>query len=220
MHTVLYGECLKQETSPRIIAISTGAVYDPLQELPITENSALVADDKTNEYVISKKLMEQSVLQFNDKGLRCIIVRPFNHTGPGQLPGFLLPDLYEQMSQSQESGQPMLVGNLETKRDFTDVRDVARAYVELAMCDDEKLEHNIYNVCSGKSVAGKTVLEMLAKAMNIVDFRTISASNKKRKNEVMDIYGSHDRISAATGWKPDFDIQQTIEDFVAWKRAS
>lgn len=217
VHSVLYEECLKQRVTPRIIAVSTGAVYDPNQPMPITEDSVLVDDSKTNEYVISKKLTEQAVAKFNDRGLHCVIVRPFNHTGPGQLPGFLLPDLYEQIKQAEASDEPIKVGNLKTRRDFTDVRDVAKAYVELALCDEAFLQHNIYNICSGKSVEGKEILRLLAEACGIKDIRTEVDPAKIRSNEVMDIYGSHARLAEATGWKPTTSIEQTIKDFVKAK---
>lgn len=215
VHTTLYNECLKQNVHPRIIAVSTGAVYDSAQEMPITETSKLVDDNKTNEYVISKKLMEQAVLEFNQKGLRCVIARPFNHTGPGQLPGFLLPDLYEQIIESQDSGSLMKVGNLKTKRDFTDVRDVARAYIELALHDESELNHDIYNICSGTSISGEQKLDNFAKAYNIDHLSTETDPSKIRPNEVMDIYGSSERIQQDTGWKPEISIEKTISDFVS-----
>lgn len=219
VHTVLYDECLNQGVAPRIIAISTGAVYDPNQTMPITEESALIADDKTNEYVISKKLMEQAVLGFKEKGLPVIIARPFNHTGPGQLPGFLLPDLFVQVEHSQASGEPVKVGNLETKRDFTDVRDVAQAYADLALADQASLHHDIYNICSGKSVRGKEILEMLAKACKITEMQTEVDPDRLRPNEVMNIYGSHERLTADTGWQPTITLGRTINDFIAEKGA-
>lgn len=217
VHTVLYEECIRQGVSPRIIAVSTGAVYDPNQPMPITEESQLIPDEQTNEYVISKKLTEQSVMQFNERGLRCIIVRPFNHTGPGQLPGFLLPDLYEQVQQSIATGEPMKVGNLQTKRDFTDVRDVARAYVELATCSEASLRHDVYNICSGKSTQGQEILDILARACGANELKAETDSARLRSNDVMDIYGSYERLAQDTGWQPEISVSQMVEDFVASK---
>lgn len=219
VHTTLYQECLNQGVAPRIVAVSTGAVYDPNQPMPITEQSKLIDDDKTNEYVISKKLTEEAVLAFEKNGLRCIIARPFNHTGPGQLPGFLLPDLAEQVEIAKKSGSKLLVGNLETKRDFTDVRDVANAYIELALCDESRLTKNIYNICSGRSIAGKEILQMLLKACDATNLETEVDPNKIRPNDVMDIYGSHDLLSQDTGWQPTINIETIISDFVAESKA-
>ncbi len=219
VHTVLYEECLKQGVAPRIVAVSTGAVYDPRQNLPITEDSRLINDASTNEYVISKKLMEEAVVKFNEQGLHCVIARPLNHTGPGQLPGFLLPDLGQQIIESAKEGSPLKVGNLETKRDFTDVRDVAKAYIDLALCEDDSLKHDVYNICSGKSVAGSKILDLLAKAYGITNLQTEADPSLIRENEVMDIYGSHERLTTDTGWAPTIPLSQTVNDFVDWQKS-
>ncbi len=214
VHAVLYQECLNQGVSPRIIAVSTGAIYDPNQRMPITEESSLIDDDKTNEYVISKKLTEEAVKKFSGQGLRCIIARPFNHTGPGQLPGFLLPDLAEQIETAAKNNTPLMVGNLETKRDFTDVRDVARAYVDLALCEEDKIKHEVYNICSGRSIPGTEILKLLLEAYGAKELETKVDPAKLRQNDVMDICGSRERITTDIGWEPSIPIEKTIYDFV------
>lgn len=218
VHTTLYSECLRQKVSPRIIAVSSGAVYDTQQAMPLTEESRLVDDAQTNEYVISKKLMEEAVGKFSADGLRCIIARPFNHTGPGQLPGFLLPDLTEQVIHAQQTHQAMKVGNLEPRRDFTDVRDVAGAYVLLATCDASNLKHSVYNICSGRSISAKQVLAILLDASGASDVTVEVDPSKLRDNDVMDIFGASTRLQEDTGWKPEIPIEQTVADFVAWKQ--
>jgi GDP-4-dehydro-6-deoxy-D-mannose reductase len=132
VHTVLYDECVRQGASPRIIAVSTGAVYDPNQPLPQTEESKLHDVNTVIEYIASKIKMEKAVAEYRDRGLDVIITRPLNHSGPGQLPGFLIPDIGEQIKDAIAQDKPLLTGNLDTKRDYTDVRDVANAYVLLA----------------------------------------------------------------------------------------
>jgi GDP-4-dehydro-6-deoxy-D-mannose reductase len=219
VHTVLYEECLRQKVYPRIIAVSTGAVYDSKQPLPITEESVLIPDERTNEYVISKKLMEQEVSEFGSKGLRVIVARPFNHSGPGQLPGFLLPDLGEQIKEALKEKKPLMVGNLQTKRDYTDVRDVARAYIALATCANEKLTHEIYNICSGKSVAGTEILNKLTKAFGADSISVKVDENRIRANDVMDIYGSRERITQDTDWAPEISVETMINDYAEWKKS-
>lgn len=219
VHTVLYDECLHQNIHPRIIAVSTGAVYDPDQELPITEESALIPHDKTNIYVISKQKMEEAVAVYASKGLRVIIARPFNHSGPGQLPGFLLPDLGIQIEAAMRENKPLLVGNLETKRDYTDVRDVARAYIALATCDDGSLRHDIYNICSGKSLAGKDILQTLAESFGAGRLEIQVDQSRIRPNDVMDIYGSRDRLTQDTGWEPSIPIETMVKDYVLWLKS-
>ncbi len=220
VHTVLYDECLRQGVTPRIIAVSTGAVYDPNQPLPITEESALIPQDETNEYVVSKQKMEEALRPYKEKGLEIIIARPFNHSGPGQLPGFLLPDLGAQIKKAISDGTPLLVGNLDTKRDFTDVRDVARAYSELATCAQSDLKHDIYNICSGKSISGQEILKFLCEAFSVADLQTKIDPSRIRPNEVMDIYGSRERLTQDTGWQPEISVEQMVKDFVTWQKSS
>ncbi len=218
VHTVLYQECLNQGVSPRIIAVSTGAVYDPNQDLPIAEESQLIAHDSTNEYVISKQKMERAVTEFAEKGLNPIIARPFNHSGPGQPPGFLLPDLGEQIGKAAKEGEALLVGNLETKRDYTDVRDVASAYVTLATCDQKKLSHTIYNICSGESVKGTEILGLIKSAFDADEVTIEIDETRIRPNDVMDIYGSHTALTDDTGWIPTITVEQMVQDYAAWKK--
>ncbi|MDZ7785836.1 MAG: NAD(P)-dependent oxidoreductase [Candidatus Saccharibacteria bacterium] len=218
VHTTLYKGCLRQGVSPRILAISTGAVYDPHQDLPITETSALVDDAQTNEYVVSKKKLEVALQPLKKQGLDIIIARPFNHSGPGQLPGFLIPDLGEQIKEAAENNTPLKVGNLTTKRDYTDVRDVARAYVDLATRDKSNLKHGVYNVCSGKSVAGTEILELLKKAFNAPGVKTEIDESRIRKNDIMEIYGSRTRITEDIGWEPMIPVEKMIDDYAAWKK--
>jgi GDP-4-dehydro-6-deoxy-D-mannose reductase len=218
VHTTLYEECLKQNAKPRIVAVSTGAVYNPNQPLPITESSSLAKHQETNEYVVSKLLMEDSLAPYASRGLKIIIARPFNHSGPGQLPGFLLPDLSQQIENALKEGQPLMVGNLDTKRDFTDVRDVARAYVELATCDESKLKHTIYNICSGSSISGKEMLRFVMDTYGASNMTTEIDPSRIRTNEIMEIYGSRERITQDIGWEPTISVQQMVEDFVEWKR--
>jgi GDP-4-dehydro-6-deoxy-D-mannose reductase len=208
----ILAERIVAETRPiRMLAISTGAAYDASQPLPITEGSKLVV--KGSPYALSKILMEQKAQELAKAGLDCVIARPFNHIGPGQEPGFLVPDLYQEIRSSLTSGQPASVGNLKTKRDYTDVRDVVRAYAELIA--EPKLSHDIYNVCSGHSVSGEDILEMLLKACGADDKLKIEVDESLiRPDDPADIYGSAERLAADTGWRPHIKIERTIRDFV------
>lgn len=218
VHTVLYDECLKQGVSPRIIAVSTGAVYDPEQPLPLTEKSKLVDTDSAIEYIASKIKMEQAVAGYRKKGLDVIVARPFNHSGPGQLPGFLLPDMGEQIATAAKEDRPLLTGNIDTKRDYTDVRDVARAYALLATTERKNLRHSVYNICSGRSVAGRVIVNTLAEAFGVPDIPVETDESRVRPNDIMDIYGSNQRLREDTGWQPTISVEQMVRDYAAWKR--
>ena len=143
-----------------------------------------------------------------------MIVRPFNHIGPGQLGGFLVPDLANQIKESDI----ISVGNLNTERDYTDVRDVVRAYVLLATTP--KLSHQLYNVCSGKSVSGKKILSLLKQDLNKDNLEVVVDSKKIRPKDPLVVRGDYQRIRTDTGWKPKFEIGSTINDYVKWLEKS
>ena len=114
VHTALCDELLKRGLDPRIIAISTSMVYSSSQPMPQTEQGELVDDDIATPYAISKKCMEDALQIYREKGMNIVIARPFNHIGPGQRPGFLIPDLAEQIMASDDNGGVLRVGNLNT----------------------------------------------------------------------------------------------------------
>jgi GDP-4-dehydro-6-deoxy-D-mannose reductase len=206
---ILGEKLLKDRLSPRIIAVSTGAVYDSAQKMPLTETSRLIDDG--SPYVKSKIKMEAAAADLSRRGLNSIIARPFNHSGPQQEPGFLLPDLYVKIRQAKITGEPLKVGNLDTKRDYTDVRDVVKAYAALAL--NPSLNFDLYNICSGRSITGRQILEWLQKAMG-TSLPAEQDESLLRPNDPPEIYGSYQRLADDTGWKPQIPISQTVEDLV------
>lgn len=193
----------------RMVAVSTGALYDPNQPLPLAETSATAPN---SPYAIGKLSAEAVTLYFRQRGLDAVVARPFNHIGPGQNTGFLLPDMYAQL-QAAQPGESIQVGNIETRRDYTDVRDIARAYRMLV--ETEKLNYSLYNVCSDKSLSGAQILNTIKEVSRLEDISTTINPAKIRPNEIMDIRGSFERLHNDTGWSPRIDIHQTIADFVA-----
>lgn len=202
----------QSDMTGRAVVISSGALYNPNQPLPIAESSLT---DPTSPYAIGKLATEHVVDYFRIRGLDAVTVRPFNHIGPGQGEGFILPDLYAQLTTAGGGGE-ILVGNLETKRDYTDVRDIVAGYKALALAD--KLQHNLYNICSGRSLSGKDILALLQKASGIEDVQVTVEQSKIRPTDIMDIYGDSSRLQNELGWQPTHDIAQTVADFVASKR--
>lgn len=210
--STILDQLLTIKGTARVIAISTGAVYDTNQPMPLTEESSLT--ETGSPYAQSKILMEEKAREAQSKGVDCVIVRPFNHIGPGQEPGLLVPDLYEQIVTASRSDKTLHVGNLKTKRDYTDVRDVVRAYTMLAFT--KKLHHTVYNVCSGISIPGEVVLQTLLKTMGLVNQVTVEVDPERiRPTDLMDLYGSYERLTKDTGWQPQIPFEQTIQDFVA-----
>lgn len=209
---VLGEEIIKRKSKTRIIAVSTGAVYDARQPMPLTESSRLI-EGQASPYALSKLKMEQAAKDLMAKGLDCIIARPFNHIGPGQETGFLLPDLYQKINSAKLTGKPVLVGDLSTRRDYTDVRDVAKAYADLVSA--AKLTQEVYNICSGKSVSGKEILDLLSISLGGQGIRIEQDPALIRPNDPAEVYGSYERLRHDTGWEPSTPLTRTISDFVA-----
>lgn len=195
--------------APRIVIVSSGAIYDPHQPMPLTEESQLAY---TSPYSVSKILVENQAAYYRTRGLDCVIMRPFNHIGPGQLPGFLVPDLIEKI-KSRQANEVIKVGNLDTKRDYTDVRDVVKAYT-LVATKDAALDYDTYNVCSGNSRAGTEMLQTITAAMNIDNLGTETDDALIRPNDTPDIYGDTSRLRDEFGWQPHYSLAQTIGDIL------
>lgn len=198
----------ESDASPRFVIISSGAIYNPNQQMPLTEESEL---SYTSPYSVSKILVEHQAAYYRSRGMDCVVMRPFNHVGPGQLPGFLVPDLIEKLRARTDESVPISVGNLSTKRDYTDVRDVVKAYC-LVATKDSNLDHTVYNVCSGTSRSGEEMLGHIANAMGIDTPKTAVDTSLVRPNDTPDIYGDTSHLSNEFGWKPTFAIEQTIKD--------
>lgn len=204
-HTVLYDRLVELQSDARIVAVSTGAIYNPNQEMPLNEESAVLDREMASAYIRSKLELEENLARY--KNLDIVVARPFNHTGPGQQPGFLVPDWAERIL----AGEPLDVSRLDSWRDFSDVRDVAKAYAELATSNN--LRHDIYNIASGTPRLSYDVISLLARELDV------ELPGPRTEGESV-IYASHERLTADTGWQPSVPIEQTIKDFAAWKRAA
>ena len=193
----------------RVVIVSSAAIYDSGQPLPLDEDSALTFN---SPYGVSKALVENQASYYRSRGLDCVVARPFNHIGPGQRPGFLLPDLAQAVCAHAGAGTPLPIGDLTTRRDYTDVRDVAQAY--RLMATSEALAHPTYNICTGRSISGSELLQLLMDAMHISKIDTLVDPSRLRPNDPDEIYGDSGRLKADTGWVPQRCIADTVADFV------
>ena len=170
-----------------------------------------------NPYAVSKASADLLAGFYADAhGLRVIRPRAFNHAGPGQEPTFAIASFSRQAAQAAERGEDPIAfstGNPDARRDYTDVRDVVRAYRLLA----ERAEPGIYNVCSGRSTSVRELLELLAAAAGAGLDHTVDPS-LVRAHEVMEVRGDPGRLKAATGWEPEIPLERTLADTVAWWR--
>jgi len=201
----------------RAVIVSTGAVYDS-QHLGDLDESAPTSF--TSPYVVSKVLVENLSAYYRRRGLDWVVARPFNHIGPGQGPGFLLPDLAAQVEMAARTGGPAIqVGDLSTARDYTDVRDVARAYrmlLEASIDDDDW----VFNVCSGRSRTGTELFEALTGAMGVAHPEVQVDPRRMRPDDPRVVRGSALKLQRLTGWQPSIDFTSSVADFVATRTAA
>lgn len=204
----LFEAALAQKASPKFLIISSGSLYDSKAPLPLTEESAVVP---ASPYAVSKIGQEQMGFHYGLRGFGCVVARPFNHIGPGQNPGFLAPDVAQQIIACEKGeSSEILVGNLDAKRDYTDVRDIVRAYRLLL----EKGESGqIYNVCSGRAVSGH---DMVAGLMAAAGSRAPLKEDPSRMRpaDTPEIYGDAGKLAEATGWKPEISLETTLTDVI------
>jgi len=194
----------------RAIIVSSGAVYGTVNQLNrggFDECSVLAP---TSPYVVSKMLVENQVDYYRRQGVDALVVRPFNHIGPRQGPGFLVPDLVRKVTDAQQ-GEEVTVGNLNTSRDYTDVRDIVCAYVLLL--EHRNPFHITYNVCSGSAHSGWEILGAVCNALEISIPPVKAVSDRAIDPGV--IIGNAERLRSEVGWRPAICLQQSIRDFVA-----
>lgn len=201
----------------RILLISSGDIFgDPQREsLPLKED----APPKPSSFYALSKACQDLVGQFFHKKtpLRIITVRPFNFIGPGQSSDFVCSSFARQIAE-MELGlrEPVLqVGNLETRRDFTDVRDMVRAFW-LAFL--RGIPGEVYHACSGESTAIRTVLDILL-SFSRTRFSIRQEPSRVRRGEVREIVGSPEKLFRRTGWKKRIRLERSLKDILQhWRK--
>ena len=200
---------------PRVLITGSALVYRP-------SATALHEDDPlgpSSPYGVSK--LAQELLgrrAAGDEGLPVIVTRPFNHVGPRQHPSFFTSSFARQIAliETGGAGAEMTVGNLEARRDLTDVRDTVRAYRALI---ERGRPGEVYNVCSGRAYRVGDILDrLLAKARVPISVRSDAALH--RPNDTPLVAGSWQRIHRETGWEPVIPIERTLDDLLAYWRAA
>jgi GDP-4-dehydro-6-deoxy-D-mannose reductase len=196
-------EAVRTETpGALVLAVGSGEVYGAPAELPVDESAPLRPQ---NPYAVSKASADLLAGFYADAhGLRVIRVRAFNHAGPGQDPTYAISSFARQAAQGATR---IVTGNLDTRRDYTDVRDVVRAYRLLA----DRGEPGVFNVCSGRTASTAELVRTLGLQPE-VDPALV------RAHEVMEIRGSYAALRAATGWEPAIPLADTLRDTLTWWR--
>ncbi|MEM9950645.1 MAG: GDP-mannose 4,6-dehydratase [Chloroflexota bacterium] len=206
--------CVDLKIEPRIISISSGDIYtggaSHSDMMPVNELSEL---RPSNPYALSKVTQDLMGLQyFLSYQLPVIRVRPFNHTGPKQRESFVAPDFALQIAKIEASLQEplMRVGNLEAKRDFTDVRDVVRAYALLA---EHGQAGDSYNVSSNKTYSIQSLLDTLLSYTD-ADIKVEIDPARFRPVDVPIVQGDNTKLVELTGWQPTITFEQTLHDLL------
>jgi GDP-4-dehydro-6-deoxy-D-mannose reductase len=200
----------------RVLNVSSADLYGRVtpDDLPLDEEAPL---RPVSPYAASKVAADYLALQsFLGHGLAVIRARPFNHIGPGQRPSFVAPALAQRIAHNEWAGEEVLrVGSLSPRRDFTDVRDVVRAYRLLVL---EGTPGEAYNVCRGEDVA---IRDLAVRLVGLArrPMRLETDPSLQRPVDIPVLRGDPTKLRAATGWEPQIPLEQTLEDLLdEWRQ--
>jgi GDP-4-dehydro-6-deoxy-D-mannose reductase len=205
----------------RVVWASSREVYGRAAVMPISEDAPLHA---ASPYGVSKAAGDMLAGVYADAyGLRIVRARPFNHAGPGQDPTLVLSSLARQGAEARRAGVSrvrVVTGNPDARRDFTDVRDVVRAYRLLAAAGDAAAPPGaVFNIASGQSVSTAEQVATLAELLAPIEVEHVVDPARVRPHELMDHRGSFDRLAQSVGWRPEIPLRQTMADTLAWWEA-
>jgi GDP-4-dehydro-6-deoxy-D-mannose reductase len=209
--------CLSyQKLNPELRVITVGSSEEygkvDLDSIPIKEETPL---NPMSPYGASKAAVSFLAKQYYDAyGLNVLHVRPFNHIGPGQSLGFVVPDFTKQIVDIEmgKSLPEIKVGNLSAARDFIDVRDIVSYYVELAINKNVKFGQ-IVNVCSGKVCKIQEVLNSLLK-LSSREINIVIDPSKIRPVDVPIYYGDNNKLKTLTTYETQFNLEQSLYDII------
>ncbi len=209
--------CRAERLTPRLLITGSSEEYGQveLSQLPITETTPL---RPLSPYAVSKVTQDLLGFQYAQSyGLWIIRTRAFNHTGPRRGQVFATSNFAWQLAQIEAGRQPPVVqvGNLEARRDFTDVRDVVRGYV-LAL--ERGVPGDVYNLCSGVDWTLRAVLTQLCALIRVPVAVTVDPA-RLRPSDVPVLRGDATKLQRQTGWTPTIPFTQTLADLLAYWRA-
>jgi GDP-4-dehydro-6-deoxy-D-mannose reductase len=213
----LFTALITNKVTPRILVVGSNEVYgSPVTpaDVPFTEEHPLRPN---NPYGVSKVAAEKLAMQYRySHGLDVLVVRPFNHIGPGQNAGYVVPGFARQIAQIEAGRQEPVIGlgNMIAQRDFTDVRDIVRAYYDVMRLADGG---SIYNVCSGVPRSIQSIFDMLL-SMTHAQITTNSDPSKFRVVDTPISYGDNSRLYKDTGWHTQIPFEQTLSDVLNYWR--
>ena len=212
--SILFEAIAEHAPDALVLSVGSGEEYGSVESGECSEE---LSANPLNPYGISKLAQGLLAIQLQRrKMINAIHVRAFNHTGPGQPQGFVIPDWASRIVRMERGDSPpvMVVGSLDVVRDFLDVRDVVRAYRAL-------LEYGrpgkVYNVSSGSGQPLAAVLEIM-RGLARVSFTVEKDAALVRPAEVPVLIGNASRLRRDTGWSPSFSLEQTLADVIDYWR--
>ena len=183
----------------KVLLASSANVYGNCDASPIAEGQAPAP---VNHYAMSKLAMEHMARTYLDR-LPVVFSRPFNYTGPGQAPNFLIPKLVSHFAQRASAIE---LGNLHVEREFNDVRMVCDAYLRML---DKGIAGQTYNICSGQSYALKHIV-LILEQLTSHQIKIKVNQNFVRSNEVIKMCGSTDKLFSAIGRLPYYRLEDNL----------
>ena len=201
-----------RQTEIKLLLVSSSEVYGIFEpdELPITERHPPYP---VSPYSVSKLTQEILVKQYaKSEGISFVIARPFNHIGPGQNTRFALPNFAEQIAKMEKGQVPPIlkVGNLAAERDFSDVRDVVRAYQAII---EKGTLGETYNIGNGTSYQVAELVDLLIQKATI-DISIEVEAARLRAIDIPRVVADASKLQLATDWQPQYTLPQTIEDIL------
>lgn len=206
----------RQGFDPKILFISSAEVYGKTTNPQAIDETAPLMP--INSYGTSKLAADRLSYQYSQTdNLKIIILRPFPHIGPGQQKGFFVPDMASQIVELERNLQKdeILVGNLESVRDYLDVRDVVSAYK--ALVEDEITPGEVFNLCSG---TGIKIADLLSKLTSL-SRKPLKITQDRSRLRTVDLpvfVGNNQKIISQTGWSPKYTIDATLQDVIDYWR--
>lgn len=197
----------KAERQPKIMFIGSSEEYEA-SDKPINERTPLNAN---NPYGISKMAQERFAEVYRERyGMKIYCVRPFNHTGIGQRDSFVLPSFCKQVAEIEKTGKSgtIKVGNLAAERDFSDVRDIVRAYRMIIESDDCT---KVFNVGSGKAYSLQKMLDYII-SLSSQKITVEVDPERFRPVDTPTICCDSGYIQSELGWKPEYGIFETLAE--------
>lgn len=195
----------------RVLVVSSAYVYGR-HDRAMTETTPL---EPVNHYGASKAAGDLASIGYALNGLPVVRVRPFNHTGPGQSPDFVLPSLVQQLARIEAGLKSPIIelGNLDSVRDFSDVRDIVRAYPLLL---DKGRTGDVYNLSTGQGTSIRELVGQLT-ALTDIPVKLVAEAARVRATDIPFLVGDASKLREL-GWEPKCSLERTLLDMLMFER--